>query len=184
MRGFGVYLITSPLLMRNLPALLALLLLGGAGPSVLRASDASSTSPAQVALVVTDFHSVDDPGSAYTDATTVLATHPNVTLASKDGLPTLTVNRPATIEVSVTTDDPDECYTPVAIMFEQLDAKSDPNGTVNFTVSATDHHTFLIADKFLKTGAEGRYEFYVLVRRVSDGALGVIDPGVENRPRL
>jgi hypothetical protein len=30
-------------------------------------------------------------------------------------------------------------------------------------------------------GADGSYEFFVLVQRVSDGAIGVIDPGIETQ---
>ena len=167
--------------MRKKSALLALLLAGDA-VSLVRASNAASTSPAQVALDVSDFHSIDEPGIPYVEAATVLVSHPSVTLASQDGLPTLTARRAVTFEVSVVSADSDETYTPIAVVFEQQDATSDPAGARNFTVTPTAHGTLYVTDRFATTGAGGRFEFFVVVRRNCDGAIGVIDPGIVNRP--
>ena len=162
--------------MRLFSLCFALLLAAGA-PALLRAA---APAPAQVVLDISDFHSIDESGAPFTEAATVLVTHPAVTLAAHDGLPTLSVRQPLTLELTALSSDTGETYTPLAVVFEQQGAASDPVGARNFTVTPTAHGTLLIVDRCATTGADGCFEFFVVVRRDCDGALGIIDPGLIN----
>jgi len=167
--------------MRPFSLLLALLLAVSGLASPARAADSASAAPARIVLDIADFHTFDESGSLYTEASTVLLPHPAVSLALRDGLPTLSVRRALTLEISVVSSETCETYTPVAVVFEQQGAASDPAGARNFAVAPAAGGTLLVTDRFVTAGAEGRFEFFVIVRRDSDGALGVIDPGIENQ---
>lgn len=149
-----------------------------------RAQDGSAEpSPAHVTLTVTKFRAIDSlqaPG--YIDATTALMPHGAVTLVDRDGMPTFVVKRAVDLEIKIASDNPSESYRPVAIYFRQksegVASLSDPSGSINFATSITSAGAVKLRHKFL--GGRGvRYEFFIVVQRASDGAIGIIDPEIE-----
>jgi hypothetical protein len=142
-------------------------------------------SNAQVNLKVVNFramHSLTNP--EFVEATTALAEHDDsVSLVDRSGMPTLRVKRPVDIEIHLASADPKESYKPLALYFRQETdpntKRKDPEGRTNFTTSLTPKGTVVMRHNCLLRGPDGRYEFYVLIQRASDGAVGLIDPGVE-----
>lgn len=140
--------------------------------------------PASVTLTVTDFPDcIGSDGLPYVEASMALARHPDVRMTDRDGLATLVVKRAVKIDVSVVSADPDESYKPLGIVFVQYPnaagGLTDPDGTRNFTVSSRPGGVWEILDHAIDRGDNGRFEFLVVVQRASDGAIGVIDPGIE-----
>jgi hypothetical protein len=139
---------------------------------------------AQVMLTVDRFRpmkSLTNP--EFVEATTALASHDAVRLIDRDGMPTLRVKRAVDIEIGLSSNDPAESYKPLAVYFRQktspTTAQTDPEGRTNFTQAVTPKGTLVMRHNCVLRGPNGHYEFYVLIQRVSDGAIGLIDPDVE-----
>jgi hypothetical protein len=161
------------------------LLICGAAYVALAHENPPATENAQVTFTVKQFRSLSSPSdNGYIDALTALAPHPAVTLADEDGLPTLHVKRAVNIEISVDSADGTESYTPLGVYFEQRtdgpNVKKDPDGKINFAQWRSNNGTVVINNKFIHQGRDGRYEFFVIVRRASDGEIGIIDPAITN----
>ena len=140
-------------------------------------------SNALVSLTVTRFRPMKSLASPdYVEASTGLAAHEDVTLVDRAGVPTLRVKRPVNIEIGLGSADPAESYRPLAVYFQQKTSaatvKSDPLGEANFTQSLT-RGSLVMRHNCVLRGPNGHYEFFVLIQRVSDGAIGLIDPEVE-----
>lgn len=143
--------------------------------------------PALVTLTVTHFRSattIDE--RTFVDASTSLAPHAAVKLEDRRGLPTLVMSQAVDVEVAVASADPSESYRPLGVFFTQepnaSGVKTDHDGSRNFTQTPSETGTIVINNRFLQTGADGQYEFFILIQRASDGAIGIIDPGMDNRP--
>lgn len=119
----------------------------------------------------------------YVDATTSLAPHATVTLVNRVGMPTLVCKDGVDIEITVASADPSENYIPLALTFQQYGEitgeKRDKSGAVNFERLQANAGKLLFRNKAVHRGEGGRYEFFILVQRVSDGAIGLIDPDIE-----
>jgi hypothetical protein len=139
---------------------------------------------AQVMLTVDRFRPMKSLANPeFVEATTALAAHEAVRLIDRDGMPTLRVKRAVDIEIGLASNDPAESYKPLAVYFRQktsaATAQSDPEGRANFTQAVTPKGTLVMRHNCVLRGPNGHYEFYVLIQRVSDGAIGLIDPDVE-----
>lgn len=173
---------------KPLVGLFACLLLASVTIGSAAAKSTPAVAPAQLTLTVTTFRSSASLSERiFVDAATSLAPHPAVTLVDREGLPTLVVGQALDVEVSVDSADPSESYRPIGILFEQQadasGAKTDPAGAANFTQWPTNQGRIVIRNKYVHTGAHGQYEFFVVIQRVSDGAIGIIDPGMDNHPQ-
>lgn len=139
---------------------------------------------AHVTLTVTQFRSLTSPdGNRYVDATTALAPHARVTLVSRDSVPTLVCKGAVDIEIAVASADPSETYIPQAVTFQQygdiVGEKRDRSGAINFERLTASAGKLLFRNQAIRRGVDGHYEFFVLVQRVSDGAIGLIDPDIQ-----
>jgi hypothetical protein len=71
----------------------------------------------------------------------------------------------------------------LTIIFEQRttgnEPKTDANGGRNFEQAPAKNGNIILKNKAL---LKGNYEFFILIQRTSDGAIGVIDPGIEYEP--
>jgi hypothetical protein len=133
---------------------------------------------------VTDFRTLTSlVNPQYVDTTTALTPHDDVTLSTPGGVPTLTVKQPVSLEIGLASSDTNESYRPLAVYFRQkTDAATvnlDPDGLINFTQSLTAIGTIVIHHSCKLRGHDGHYEFFVLIQRVSDSAIGLIDPEIE-----
>ena len=166
-------------------SLASALLICGAAYVALANENPNSTENAQVTFTVKQFRSLSSPADhGYIDAITALAPHPAVTLVDEGGLPTFHVKRAVNIEISVDSADGSESYTPLGVYFEQRTdgpgAAKDADGKINFAQWRSNNGTVVINNKFSHQGRDGRYEFFVIVQRASDGEIGIIDPSIEN----
>lgn len=139
---------------------------------------------AQATLTVDQFRPMNSLVTpSYTAETTALAPHADVTLVTPKGIPTFRVKRPVSVEISLASADPTESYRPLGLFFRQKTNPSttvpDPDGLINFTQSVTSKGTVVFHHSCTLTGDNGNYEFFVLIQRVSDGVLGLIDPDIE-----
>lgn len=140
---------------------------------------------AHVRLKVVNFRPMQSlTNPEFVETTTMLADHDDaVSLVDRNGMPTLRVKRPAEIEIGLDSADPAESYKPLALYFRQKTnprtSKKDPEGRTNFATSLTPKGTVVMRHNCLLRGPDGHYEFYVLIQRKSDGAIGLIDPDVE-----
>lgn len=150
---------------------------------------AQTAGPARVTLTVTQFRSLtsgtDD--SRWTDANVSLAPHSAVTLIGNGGpsaLATFKVRGAVAFEINVVSAAPAERYTVLGVTFEQKpDAqgrKSDPKGRLNFGPATVAGATLKFPHLAHAKSIGRSYEFFVVVQRASDGAIGVIDPAIEN----
>lgn len=155
------------------------------------ASDNSSgAEPARVTFTVLKFHPTapNDKGEAakpYTDAIAELAPHPFVTSSGDAIYPTFHPRKAVDFEIRVKSLDPKESYTPIAVRFEQKPrdgrALNDPVGALNFAPARLSGSALIFHSRFLVTRHAALYEFFIVIRRASDGAIGVIDPSIEIR---
>ncbi len=141
---------------------------------------------AQVTLTITQFRPMNPVANTdFVDATTELVPHSAVTLVTIAGMPTFRVKRAINFEIRLASAQPGESYRPLGVIFRQKTDRAisqpDPAGLRYFASSITANGTLVIQNKFLQRGDDGRYEFYVLVQRVSDGAVGMIDPDIDNQ---
>ncbi|MBI5771557.1 MAG: hypothetical protein HZA93_27535 [Verrucomicrobia bacterium] len=144
------------------------------------AGESSPAHPAVVTLTVVQFRALDGlaGGTPYTDATTTLAAHPLVTAVGDEINPTLRCRGAVEFEIRVASADKAESYTPVGIYFRQQAGGDDANGAANFAPAERHGATLRVKNRFATRGA--RWELFVVIRRNSDGAIGVIDPPIEN----
>ena len=144
-----------------------------------------SDAPAQVTFTVLKFQptTVGSAAKNYTDAIAELTPHPFVTTSGDAIYPTFHPQRAVDFEIKVKSLDPRESYTPIAVTFQQNPrngcARNDPIGAINFTPARLSGSTLIFHDNCMIKGPESRYEFFIIIRRASDGAIGVIDPDIE-----
>jgi hypothetical protein len=91
----------------------------------------------------------------------------------------------ATIRFTVKSDE----YYPVGIAFWLREGVAKPNdeqslGLSNFDPSRIRRlgHVLYITDTFKDEKPYDRYKFSVIIQRASDGAIGIIDPGIVHEP--
>lgn len=142
---------------------------------------------ARVTLTVTNFRVMKSLTSPqYVDATTALAPHSAVSLLDRNGIPALRIKAAVNIEIAVASSDPAESYRALAVYFRQKPNAStvvlDPDGAINHSSSFSPSGTLVMHHNFVLGGNDGYYEFFVLIQRVSDGAIGLIDPEEETDP--
>jgi hypothetical protein len=164
---------------RSLAIALVSALLGSVPAAFAQTNE--TTANTQVTLTVTQFRPLSFTGKMpFVDATTALAAHPSVTLVDQGGMPTLVCKQAANIELSVVSADPSQTYIPVAVSYLQLGAPTpetqDPFGNLNFEQISAQAGKLIFRNKAINRGGNGQYEFFVLVQRVPDGSLGLIDP--------
>jgi len=145
---------------------------------------AQTAETAKVTLTVTNFRPLfSQAENRYVDATVSMAPHGSVSLADRNGMPTFTCKGAVDLEIAVASADGIESCRPMAITFQQIGnvaaADKDVAGEQNFARLASTNGKLLFRNKALKRGEVGRYEFFVLIQRVSDGAIGIIDPDIE-----
>lgn len=146
---------------------------------------AAGEEPARVTFTVLKFNpwAAGSGAPLYTDATAELAPHPFVRSSGDTIYPTFYPRKAVDFEVRIKSLDPRESYTPIAVTFQQNPrgncAKNDPIGAINFNPAKIHGSILRFHDNFLIIGPESRYEFFVVIRRASDGAIGVIDPGIQ-----
>lgn len=145
--------------------------------------------PADVVITVTEFRPVlspevrDLPSTDYTMR--LKKSHRRVSL--KDD--TLVVKHPgATIRLTITSSAEDQnTYYPAGVTFVREDSKglSDAErlGQKDMLQRriVIDGQTLTFTDRFKKGKDSVLYKFSVIIQRGSDGAIGIIDPGIENR---
>ena len=109
--------------------------------------------------------------------------HPLVRVDSKEP-DTLKIKSPgATIRFTLKSDE----FYPVGIAFLLREGVARPNdeqklGLLNFDQSKIRRfgHVQYITDTFKDEKPYDRYKFSVIIQRASDGAIGIIDPGIEH----
>ena len=152
------------------------------GASILLASSVYAAAPAEVTFIVVKFRpvTVANQGTQYTDATMTLAPHPLVSVTGIETDATLHPTAPVDFEIKIVSADSKETYIPLGVVFEQKaprnGVKTDPRGNINFAPARPNGSTLLFHDQFARKGPEYNYEFFVIIQRGSDGAIGVIDP--------
>lgn len=149
--------------------------------------------PAQVTFTVVNFRNVTEaqPTTQFTDATMQLAEHPLVSFKGTPADGTLVLSGPVDLEISVVSENGEETYKPVGIVFEQkaqADRQcTDRHGRRNFAPAVLKDASLVVRGHFVDRNPEANWEFSVIIQRGSDGAIGIIDPGIENdhtnRPR-
>jgi hypothetical protein len=110
--------------------------------------------------------------------------HPQVKIDPKDPDTLIISPKGATILFKITPDD----YCPIGIAFSmwgdrKLTADDEKRlHTLNFAQMGLhpDERTLQVTDHFRAIGRDARYKFSVIIMRVKDGAIGIIDPGVVN----
>lgn len=148
---------------------------------------AQATETAQVTLTVTKFNPINPTGEIrLVDYTASMKPHSRVSMVDRAGMPTFICKSAIDFEVTIASTD-GETYRPLAITFQQYTDgvpadKKDVAGHANFErlAQATPANAISFRSKAARTGPAGRYEFFVLIQRVSDGAIGLIDPYIEN----
>ena len=145
---------------------------------------AETESPAQVTLSVTQFRDIraTTAGTRWTDARASLTAHPSVRMSGEPEYATFHVKGAVDIAISVTSASSAESYVPIAIVFQQKTpgdpTKADTDGRRNFSAATLNGSTLTVRNRCDLRGV--RYEFFVVIQRVSDGAIGIIDPEIEN----
>lgn len=74
-------------------------------------------------------------------------------------------------------------FVPAGVAFIQQAGTGDPQGKKNFDLGQLTATTITINDKFSPPqpqGSKTRWKFFLLVQEVATGALGIIDPDIEN----
>ena len=155
-------------------SLVSVLVAGAAACAAFAAENPAAPENAHVTLTVIRFRGLwSSTDNGYVDAMTDLAPHAAVTLVDQGGMPTLRVKHAVDIEIAVDSADPAESYTPLDVFFQERadrpDVKLDPDGRINFAQWLSNNDTVVINNRFVQKGRDGRYEFFVVVRRDSDG---------------
>ncbi|HUR59604.1 MAG TPA: hypothetical protein VM029_17935 [Opitutaceae bacterium] len=148
---------------------------------------------ALITLAVTTFREIATTKEArrYCAVKTKFSGHSMVKKTGEDGNPTFRFAGRANLRVLVTNGraGSKERFIPVGIAFKQrrndrsdLNDSSDPIGQGNFYREEMDlkEGSITIRNRFEDPGT---YEFFVLIQKLSNGALGLIDPGIENDPQ-
>lgn len=150
------------------------------------AENSKALAPAQVTFTVIKFRlaTVANKKTQYTDATVALAAHPLVAITGAATDATFHLRGAVDLEIRVESADAQETYTPLGIVFQQRavsnSVRSDPLGRNNFSPAYLNGSSLLVHAHHVGIGPAYHYEFFVLIQRVSDGAIGIIDPGVVN----
>ena len=172
--------------MRNLPVSSIASVLVFLVAAAIRAENHPSTEEnARVTLCVTKFRSImQEEGMGFVNATTALAPHAAVTLVSRSGMPTLLVRRATKIEIEITAADASVSYRPLAVYFRPklngAKPRIDVDGKINFAHWVSPKGTLVIHDKYIHAGPDFNWEFFVIIQRVSDGEIGIVDPEIVN----
>lgn len=69
-------------------------------------------------------------------------------------------------------------FFPIGIGFRQTSGNQDPRGKDNFDLISISGATFTIRNKKVQSGG-ARWELYIMIQD-ANGAIGIIDPGIEN----
>jgi hypothetical protein len=144
--------------------------------------------PAEVVITVTEFRPVLSPeldGVRDTDYTMRLK-RPHRRVSLKDD--TILVKSPgAVIRLTITSPAKDKTkYYPAGITFVREDSdglsEAERLGRPDLLQRriVIDGQTLTFTDRFKKGKENIRYKFSVILQRGSDGAIGIIDPGIEN----
>lgn len=148
-----------------------------------------TNSPAEVVITVTEFRPVLSPelrGARDTGYTMKMKRpHPRVSL--KDD--TLFVDAPgAAIRLTIASSPKDKVnYYPAGITFVREANRSGSDalllGQKEFLQRKIiiDGQTLTFTNRFKKSKDSVRYKFSVIIQRGVDGAIGIIDPGIEDR---
>lgn len=155
-----------------------------------------TSKPANVTLTVSKFVDVlasEEPQGKRNTECEMKAepNHPHVTMGkgSKSQAPALKVKGgSATICFQIKSKNPRHHYYPLGIAFRRQTSRGLTNdrddvlGRKDFSFGSM--HLFgrslYITDHFKNCGAGRRYKFSVIIQRQHDGAIGIIDPGIEN----
>jgi hypothetical protein len=129
-----------------------------------------------------------------TECTVEMTTgHPRVVMGA-DGqkkLPSIKVKGgKARLCFKLKSKNPEHRYFPLGIAFlrrgkiNASDAISDVLGRDDFSFDSVrlSRRSLFITDSFKDCGPHGSYKFSVIIQREHDGAIGIIDPGIENEP--
>ena len=181
----------QPIPMKHLVRLLVLTALVAVLPVSAEARP-KAAAPAQVTFTVVNFRTVTEAQAStqFTDATMQLAEHPLVTLTGTPADGTLVLSGPVDLEIRIVSEDGKETYKPVGIVFEQkakvAGERADRHGRRNFSAAVLKESSLVVRGHFLDRNPEASWEFSVIIQRGSDGAIGIIDPGIENdnRPKV
>lgn len=149
---------------------------------------AKALAPAEVVLTVTKFRPVLSPevrGLPSTDYTIRLK-RPHRRVSLKDD--TLVVKYPgATLRLTIDSSADDKTtYYPAGVTFVREDSKclteAERLGQKDILQRRImiDGQTLTFTDRFKKGKENVLYKFSVIIQRGSDGAIGIIDPGIEN----
>jgi hypothetical protein len=157
------------------------------GVALLTGASALAQTPeenAQVTLTGVNFRplkSLTTPD--YVDITTAMPPHTAVALYDKNGMPTFRVKRALSFEINIASFNSSESYRPLAVYFKQKTNAAttavDSDGQINFTQSVLPSGKLLFRHNCVLRGDNGNYEFFVLIQRVSDGVVRLIDPDIE-----
>ena len=74
-------------------------------------------------------------------------------------------------------------FVPAGVAFVQKAGAGDPQGKKNFDLGQLTATTITINDKFSPpqpAGSKTRWKFFLLIQEVATGALGIVDPDIEN----
>lgn len=171
--------------MKYLVRLLVLAALVAVAPAQAARPEARNA-PAQVTFTVVNFRTVTEaqPSTQFTDATMALAEHPLVALTGTPADGTLVLSGPVDLEIRIVSEDGKETYKPVGITFAQkakiAGERADRHGRRNFSAAVLKESSLVVRGHFLDRNPEANWEFSVIIQRGSDGAIGIIDPGIEN----
>jgi hypothetical protein len=111
--------------------------------------------------------------------------HPQVSIDPKDPDTLIIKRKGATLLFKITPDD----YYPVGITFTMGKGKGEPTvsdqkrlGILNFAQlkMRPDERSLQVTDHFKVIGRDHRYKFSVIISRVKDGVIGIIDPSIVN----
>jgi len=149
---------------------------------------AKALAPAEVVLTVIAFRPVLSPevrGLPTTDYKMCLK-RPHRRVSLKDD--TLVVKYPgATLRLTIaSTADDKTIYFPAGVTFVREDSKdltvAERLGQKDILQRRImiDGQTLTFTDRFKRGKESVRYKFSVIIQRGSDGAIGIIDPGIEN----
>jgi hypothetical protein len=141
---------------------------------------------AKIDITVTTFRDInttkDTPRwTAIADPVITDSANGKVTIDPKTPLQ-LTVKGPASINLEFTIL-PAGVFVPAGVAFIQKAGTGDPQGKKNFDLGQLTATTITINDKFSPAqphGSKTRWKFFLLVQQVATGALGIIDPDIEN----
>lgn len=169
--------------MKYLVRLLVLAALVAVAPAQAARPEARNA-PAQVTFTVVNFRTVTEanPTTQFTDATMQVASHPLVTMSGTPADGTLVLSGAVDLEIRIVSEDGKETYKPVGIVFEQnakaSPKRSDRHGRNNFSAAVLKESSLVVRSHFLDRSPEAHWEFSVIIQRGTDGAIGIIDPGI------